>query len=86
MPTSLIKVLTRTPVHSEVLVRPCAACAVLGAALREAALELPEHSMKRVREIEGKRFKSATEYFIGRSTMPWMSSRCWAGSMVGTPL
>src|ERR1700678_489175 len=63
-PASLIKVLTLTPVHSDVLVRPCAACAVLGAALREASLELPEHSTKMVREMEGKRLRSATEYFI----------------------
>jgi len=42
----------------------------LGSALREAALELPEHSIKIVRETEGKRFRSATEYFIGLSTMP----------------
>src|SRR5580658_3116893 len=69
-PTALIKVLTLTPVHSDVLVRPWAACAVLGAALFEASLELPEHSMKMVREIEGKRLRSATEYFIGRSTSP----------------
>src|ERR1700722_7302387 len=69
-PTSLIRVLTRTPVHSEVLVRPCAACAVLGVALREVTPELPEHSMKRGRETEGKRLRSATEYFIGWSTMP----------------
>src|ERR1700679_2229181 len=69
-PTSLIRVVSLTPVHSELLVRPCAACAVLGAALRAVPPELPEHSMKRVRETEGKRLRSATEYFIGRSTIP----------------
>ena len=42
--------------------------------------------MNMVREMEGKRFRSSTEYFIGLSTMPWMMRRCCAGSMVGTPL
>jgi hypothetical protein len=31
---------------------------------------VPEHSMKYVRDTVGKRFRSASEYFIGRSTMP----------------
>ena len=63
---------SRTPVHSDVEVRPWASCAVFWLALREAALELPEHSTNRMRETEGKRFRSSTEYFIGLSTMPWM--------------
>ncbi len=39
-----------------------------------------------IRDIDGNFFRSSTEYFIGLSTMPWMISRCLAGSIVGMPL
>ena len=36
-----------------------------------------------MRDTVGNCFRSASEYFIGRSTKPWMMSRCFAGSIFG---
>lgn len=81
-PTSRPKLANGTPVHSEALRRPRMPGTVFIVGFRHS---VPEHSMKWVRETEGKRFRSAIRYFFGRSTMPWMKSACRIGSIVGKP-
>ena len=84
-PTSARMVESGTPVHSEVLVRPWVPCTVLSVGSRHSVRPLPEHSMKWKRDTDGKRFRSAIAYFLGRSTMPCTMSVWRAGSIVGMP-
>src|SRR5688500_14639604 len=85
-PASRNKVATGTPVHSELLVMPSVRCGVMsGAGFTQAARPLPEHSTKYTRVTCGNRLMSSTLKLSGRSTRPWMTRRCAAGSIVGTP-
>ena len=44
---------------------------------------LPRHSTKWTRVTYGRRFSSSTEKISGRSTIPWIMSRCSFGSISG---
>src|SRR5204863_7550650 len=51
--------------------------------------DLPASSAGAFHEISarkvGKRLRSASEYLVGRSTMPWITRRCLIGSIFGMP-
>ena len=42
--------------------------------------------MKWIRDTDGNRRSSAIVNTSGRSTRPWITSSCFAGSIAGTPL
>jgi hypothetical protein len=84
-PVCLSSVESGTPVHSDVETRPWVPCTVGRFAFMISLPVVPEHSRKYVRDTVGKRLRSASEYLIGRLTMPWMTRRCRAGSMFGIP-
>ena len=65
-PTSRASVANCTPVHSDVLSRPCVPCTVFSVGLFHSVSPLPEHSMKCLRVTDGKRLMSAIENFFGR--------------------
>ena len=69
-PTSLTKVAKETPVHSEVLSRPCVNCTVLPFAPVHSEFVLPEHSIKCFRDKEGMRFMSSIVNRFGAATRP----------------
>ena len=69
-PTSLSSSERGTPVHSEVLVKPCVPWTVFNVGLDHSVSPFPEHSMNMIRDTDGKRLMSAMEYFFGRSTIP----------------
>ena len=79
-PASSSSVRRSTPVHSEQLVIPCDSTIFVCRGLER----LPAHSMKCSRVTDGKRLSSSMVKISSRSTMPWMSRRCSAGSMFGT--
>ncbi len=64
---------------------PCVYCTVGTATLAHSMPELAPHSMKWMRETDGKRRMSSIVRTTGRFTMPWIISRCCAGSIVGMP-
>src|SRR5262249_1735790 len=85
IPNSRARVENCTPVHSEVLIRPCVPCTVLSVGFRHSVRPLPEHSMKYRRDTEGRRLRSAMLNFFGRSVRPCTNRKCLAGSIVGRP-
>ena len=78
-PASLSSVDRSTPVHSAQLVIPWDSCTVVCWGLER----FPAHSMKCGRVTDGRRFKSAMVKTSGRSTRPWIISRCSRGSISG---
>ena len=78
-PASSSSVDRSTPVHSAQLVIPCDSCTVLCVFLAR----FPAHSMKCRRVTDGRRFRSSMVKISGRSTMPWIISRCSLGSISG---
>jgi len=69
-----------------VLTRPCVFCTVrFSSAFFQFSQPLPVHSMKTMREVAGIALRSFTFSTSGFRTMPWINSRCFAGSISGTP-
>ena len=85
-PASSSRIDSGTPVHSAQDTRPCSAWsgAWIGSGENIGAL-LPPHSTKCLRVTIGYRIRSSTVNSSGCLTMPWMTSRCCAGSMSGMP-
>ena len=46
---------------------------------------LPAHSMKAMRDSSGSASSASRVNTSGRFTRPWITSRCWSGSMSGMP-
>jgi hypothetical protein len=84
-PTSSSRVESATPVHSQHISRPWVSCTVHFAWPPFQFCVLPEHSRKWMRETDGNRISSSMVKISGRSTRPWMISRCASGSIFGTP-
>ncbi len=85
MPASPSSVDSGTPVNSLHASMPCVYCTVGTATLPHSMPVLAPHSMKCMRDTDGKRMSSSIVSTSGRATSPWIISRCCAGSTSGMP-
>jgi hypothetical protein len=75
-PHSWSSVDRRTPVHSQQASMPWENCSRSICAARHSMPPFAGHSRKRIMLSDGKRIRSSMLKISGRSTMPWIISRC----------
>jgi hypothetical protein len=84
-PTSSSSVTRLTPVHSEQPIIPCEYGTVGTATLLHSIPVFAPHSMKWMRDTDGKRIRSSIVKMRGLRHRPWIINLCWNGSISGTP-